>query len=106
MARFWGKRRVIVTGGRGFLGSYVLERLRAHGAQHLHVPEHHRYDLRRLEAVERMYDDMRPDVVIHLAAVVGGIGANRARPGEFFYENLIMGTQLMEVGRLPSTPRP
>ena len=99
MAGFWAQRRVVVTGGQGFLGSYVLERLRAHGTEHLHVPEHRRYDLSRLEAVERMYDDMRPDVVIHLAAVVGGIGANRARPGEFFYENLIMGTQLMEVAR-------
>jgi len=99
MAGFWAQRRVVVTGGQGFLGSYGLERLRAHGTEHLHVPEHRRYDLSRLEAVERMYDDMRPDLVIHLAAVVGGIGANRARPGEFFYENLIMGTQLMDVGR-------
>ena len=99
MGSFWSERRVVVTGGHGFLGSYVVERLRAHGAQHIFVPEHQRYDLRSFEAVERMYDDMRPGVVIHLAAVVGGIGANRERPGEFFYDNLIMGAQLMEVGR-------
>jgi len=66
------------------------------------VPSRCDYDLRRLDAVERMYRDMRPDVVIHLAAVVGGIGANRERPGEFFYDNLMMGAQVMEVGRLAS----
>src|SRR5438477_1950961 len=99
MGSFWRERRVVVTGGHGFLGSYVVERLRAHGAQRIFVPEHQRYDLRSFEAVERMYDDMRPGVVIHLAAVVGGIGANRERPGQFFYDNLIMGAQLMEVGR-------
>src|SRR5207245_11725686 len=64
------------------------------------VPSRCDYDLRRLDAVERMYRDMRPNILIHLAAVVGGIGANRERPGEFFYDNLIMGAQLMEVGRL------
>ena len=99
MADFWRARRVVVTGGRGFLGSYVVETLRRHGAEHVLVPAQADYDLRRLEAVERMYADMQPDIVIHLAAVVGGIGANRERPGEFFYDNLMMGTQLMEVGR-------
>ena len=96
---FWNNRRVVVTGGRGFLGSYVVERLQARGATHVLVPTHQEYDLRDLGAVERMYTDMRPQIVIHLAAVVGGIGANRERPGEFFYDNLMMGAQLMEVGR-------
>src|SRR5437016_592571 len=99
MSGFWSDRRVVVTGGRGFLGSYVVEKLRSVGAGHVLIPERDQYDLRRLEAVQRMYEDMRPDVVIHLAAVVGGIGANRERPGEFFYDNLMMGAQLMEVGR-------
>ena len=99
MADFWSTRRVVVTGGHGFLGSYVVEKLAGHGARHVLVPARADYDLRRLDAVERMYRDLRPDIVIHLAAVVGGIGANRERPGEFFYDNLMMGTQLMEVGR-------
>ncbi len=88
-----------MTGGSGFLGSYVVEKLRSHGAKHVLVPAHADYDLRQLSAVEQMYRDMQPDIVIHLAALVGGIGANRERPGEFFYDNLMMGTQLMEVGR-------
>ncbi len=100
MSSFWTQRRVVVTGGNGFLGSYVVEQLRRHGARDVLVPSRCDYDLRRLDAVERMYRDMRPDVVIHLAAVVGGIGANRDRPGEFFYDNLMMGAQVMEVGRL------
>ena len=99
MSNFWVKRRVVVTGGRGFLGSYVVEALRDHGATQVLVPERRQYDLRHLDAVDSMYRDMRPHIVIHLAAVVGGIGANRERPGEFFYDNLMMGVQLMEVGR-------
>jgi len=99
MPDFWRKRRVVVTGGKGFLGSHVVEKLRDRGAKEALVPTHEAYDLRLEEAVQRMYNDMRPDVVIHLAAVVGGIGANRERPGEFFYDNLMMGAQLMEVGR-------
>lgn len=96
---FWEKRRVAVTGGHGFLGSYVVENLQRRGARDVMVPRREDYDLRRLDAVERMYRDMRPHIVVHLAAVVGGIGANRERPGEFFYDNLIMGCQLMEIGR-------
>src|SRR5207245_7466623 len=99
MADVWVNRRVVVTGGRGFLGSYVVEALRDHGATQVLVPERRQYDLRLLDAVRRMYIDMRPHIVIHLAAVVGGIGANRERPGEFFFDNLMMGAQLMEGGR-------
>src|SRR5256885_12119634 len=99
MTDFWKNRRVVVTGGKGFLGSYVVEKLAGHGAAHVLVPARRDYDLRQLDAVERMFTDMRPDIVIHLAAVVGGIGANRERPGEFFYDNLMMGTQLLEVAR-------
>ena len=96
---FWSGRRVLVTGGKGFLGSYVVEKLRDHGAVEVLVPSRDQYDLRLAEAVQQMYTDMRPDIVIHLAAIVGGIGANRERPGEFFYDNLTMGVQLMEVAR-------
>src|SRR5947207_12580089 len=99
MTDFWKNRRVVVTGGKGFLGSYVVEKLAGHGAAHVLVPARRDYDLRQLDAVERMFTDMRPQIVIHLAAVVGGIGANRERPGEFFYDNLMIGAQLMEVSR-------
>jgi GDP-L-fucose synthase len=98
-SEFWTRHRVVVTGGHGFLGSCVVARLRQLGARDVLVPARAEYDLRRSDAVERLYTDMRPDMVIHLAAVVGGIGANSERPGEFFYDNLIMGAQLMEVGR-------
>lgn len=100
MSNFWKNRRVVVTGGAGFLGSYVLEGLQARGASLVFVPLIEDYDLTRLPEIRRMYEDMRPDVVIHLAAIVGGIGANRERPGEFFYQNLIMGVQLLEEARL------
>jgi GDP-L-fucose synthase len=97
---FWNDRRVTVTGGAGFLGSHLVERLNALGCGEVFVPRSADYDLRQMADVQRMVDDGRPDVVIHLAAVVGGIGANRASPGAFFYDNLMMGAQLMEEARL------
>jgi GDP-L-fucose synthase len=93
-------KRVCVTGGGGFLGSRVVARLREWGCANVFVVRKAAYDLVRWEAVERLYRDAAPDVVIHLAAVVGGIGANRENPGRFFYENLMMGAQLMEGARL------
>lgn len=100
MSDFFKDKRVVVTGGAGFLGQYVTAALRARGCRHIEVPKVEKYDLVRSQDIERMYDDMRPDIVIHLAAVVGGIGANREHPGEFFYKNLMMGVQLIEQGRL------
>ena len=93
------KKRIVVTGGAGFLGSYVLERLQARGCRDVFVPLIEDFDLVRMEDVVRLYDEARPDLVIHLAAAVGGIGANRKHPGKFFYDNLMMGVQLIEVGR-------
>ena len=92
---FWSRRRVCVTGGAGFLGSYVLDKLGKRGAKEVFVPHIEDYDLVKPEAVKQMLADSRADIVIHLAANVGGIGANRARPAEFFYDNLMMGTQLI-----------
>ncbi len=92
--------RVVVTGGAGFLGSYVVEKLRQRGVKNIFIPRSQHYDLVNIEDVRRLYDDAQPDLVIHLAAVVGGIGANRVNPGKYFYDNLMMGVQLMEEGRL------
>ncbi len=92
---YWRGRKVVVTGGAGFLGAFLVEALRQRGAQDIFVPTLQKYDLVKEEAVIRLYHDAQPDVVIHLAAFVGGIGANRAHPAEFFYNNLMMGTQLM-----------
>ena len=91
--------RVTVTGGAGFLGAHVVRRLRERGAD-VFVPRSAQYDLRDRDAITRMLEDARPEIVVHLAAVVGGIGANRANPGRFFYDNAIMGIQLMELARL------
>ncbi|HWR65397.1 MAG TPA: GDP-L-fucose synthase [Bellilinea sp.] len=94
-SNYWATRRVTLTGGAGFLGSFVTEKLRQRGVKDLFIPRIEQYDLVNPQDVERLLDDSRPDVVIHLAAHVGGIGANRLHPAEFFYDNLMMGTQLM-----------
>jgi GDP-L-fucose synthase len=91
---------ICVTGGEGFLGRRVVSRLRERGYGGVFVARHGEYDLVRHEDVERLYRDVRPRVLIHLAAVVGGIGANRDNPARFFYENLLMGAQLIESARL------
>lgn len=92
---FWEERSVCVTGGAGFLGSYVVERLVKLGAKNIFIPKIEDYDIVQKEAVLRLLSDANPDIIIHLAANVGGIGANRERPAEFFYDNLMMGAQLI-----------
>lgn len=96
----WATTRVVVTGGAGFLGRHVVERLQQRGCREIVVPRQKDCDLTQLPAIRRLLDEARPDVIIHLAARVGGIGANREHPGDFFYANLMMGVQLMEEARL------
>lgn len=100
MSKNFPYQRVVVTGGAGFLGSSVVAKLRERGCENIFIPRSRDYDLVRIEDVRRLYDDAGPDLVIHLAAVVGGIGANRANPGKYFYDNLMMGVQLIEEARL------
>jgi GDP-L-fucose synthase len=100
MSDFWAGRRVMVTGGGGFVGTSVVRRLRDQGASEVFAPRSREYDLRKLSDIDRALAYSRPDLIIHLAAVVGGIGANRENPGRFFYDNAIMGIQLMEAARL------
>jgi nucleoside-diphosphate-sugar epimerase len=96
---YWQDKRVMVTGGAGFLGSFVVEQLRQKDPESIFVPRSADYDLRQEEAIVRALEDSRANVVIHLAACVGGIGANRRNPGRFFYDNAIMGIQLIEQAR-------
>lgn len=93
------RKRIMVTGGAGFLGRYIVKKLHEREVRDVFVPLEEDYDLTQAGMIKRAYDDARPDVVIHLAAKVGGIGANREKPGEFFYDNLMMGIQLMEEAR-------
>jgi GDP-L-fucose synthase len=96
---FWKDKRVLVTGGAGFLGSFVTKRLRERGCREIFIARSKDYNLVEMEAVNRLYCNAKPDIVIHLAAKVGGIGANQALPGDFFYQNLMMGVQMMEAAR-------
>lgn len=97
---FWTGKNVVVTGGAGFLGSYVVEGLKDKGCKFVFIPRSKDYDLTDERNIKAMYEKAEPDIVIHLAAAVGGIGANQKHPGTFFYKNAIMGIQLMEQARL------
>ena len=97
---YWSKKKVLLPGGAGFLGSFVVEKLKEHGCQNIFIPRAEDYNLVEMGAVKMAYNDANPDIVIHLAAKVGGIGANEENPGKFFYDNLMMGAQMMEYGRL------
>ncbi len=102
---FFEDKRVVVTGGRGFLGSWIVEKLQARGCKNIFAPLITDYDLREKENIQRLYSHAKPDVVIHLASVVGGIGANLENPGRFFYDNAIMGIQLIELARQFKIPK-
>lgn len=98
-------KQIVVTGGQGFLGTHLVKKLKEHGAAKVVPLAHHDYELRDRTEIQRMFDDLHPDIIIHLAAVVGGIGANQLRPGSFFYDNAIMGIQLIEEARLRHTEK-
>ncbi|MFQ5964296.1 MAG: GDP-L-fucose synthase family protein [Candidatus Scalinduaceae bacterium] len=93
------KKRIVVTGGAGFLGRFVINKLKERGCKDIFTPRSKDYNLVEGEDIKRLFNDVRPNIVIHLAAVVGGIGANRENPGKFFYDNLMMGVQLIEEAR-------
>jgi GDP-L-fucose synthase len=96
---FFSDKTVCVTGGAGFLGSHIVEKLKARGCSRIFVPRSRDYDLRERGAIRRMFADAQPDVIIHAAAVVGGIGANQRNPGRFLYDNAVMGLQLMDEAK-------
>jgi GDP-L-fucose synthase len=102
---FWADKRVLVTGGGGFFGSFVVDELRRRGAQHVAVPRSKDYDLVDRAACRRAIADAKPDVIFHLAAKVGGIGANRDNPGGMIFENAMMGLQMIEEARLAKVPK-
>ncbi len=97
---FWKNKKVCVTGGAGFLGSFIVDKLRENEAKEIFVPVIEKYNLVQLQDIQRMLDEAKPDVILHLAAQVGGIGANREHPAEFFYNNLMMGIQLIHEAYL------
>jgi GDP-L-fucose synthase len=105
MPGFWSERRVVVTGSGGFLGRAVQEALIRRQAEHVLVPTTGEYDLRERDAVAQLYADLQPDLVVHLAARVGGIGANQARPADLYLDNLLMGTYVIDEARLRGTPK-
>lgn len=100
MSESFPYKRIVVTGGAGFLGRFIVDRLRTHKDVEVFVPRSADFNLVEAADIKRLYEETRPDIVIHLAAVVGGIGANQKNPGKFFYENLMMGVQLIEQARL------
>jgi GDP-L-fucose synthase len=102
---FWKDRRVLVTGGGGFLGRFIVQKLRQESPSSLFVPRAADYDLRNRDAIARCLADAQPNLIIHAAAVVGGIGANREHPGRFFYDNAIMGIELIEEARRSAVER-
>jgi GDP-L-fucose synthase len=105
MSGYWTNTKTLVTGGNGFLGTAVRRELEAHGVESLVMPTSQEFDLRDAGAVDAMFEEHRPDVVIHLAARVGGIGANRERPSDLYLDNLLMGTFVLDSARRFETPK-
>jgi GDP-L-fucose synthase len=98
--QFWHAKRVLVTGGSGFLGRSIVDLLKKKGCRYIFIPRQKDYDLRKSSAIKRILKESKPDIVLHLAATVGGIGANQRHPGKFFYDNIMMGVQLIEESRI------